>query len=432
MCECRVITKLCTCRHKERIRYRCYWNQLRRSKSCLSALAVFAPSCHPHRERHRVERICIECRDFFYRTYGRAQYKEFAKIFLAYKESRGWHKTAIDPRTIPHEVLVHHRDQPSDKAAAKVDPVPYGYEHPMGISLLQPMPDYAAKMEGRAPPSPSPSPRRTKSIPLSRNVEAWKQNNLPPLPSSSPEKVVHVLNDEEVRGVTAELHSYSYGRNKQNTKPLPGLPATDPGCFVIGEEEEEEEEEVDDDDNEESLFACSPSPILSRFPRVPTPRPTVPEGKQRAPKPLEEPQPVYTRAILSPGQIVPELSHLAKLSRDPSPVDSPELQHPRPMVPIKKRGVTDSLTTSEASLVTKLRERAESMERRRQFVPDEDGIPVPILDDAPRKLRHRQSALRRLVGEENYVISEAKFEEEEEEEDDDDDEDEDEESESWP
>jgi len=240
------------------------------------------------------------------------------------------------------------------------------------------MPDYAKKLDQRPSPAPSPSPARSRS----GDVDDWRRKALPPIPEQ--ESTEGHEDRGKAKDGNAVLQPYRYEAGKNN-KPLPDLP-TDPSFFAVGEEEEEEDEET--------LFTSSPSPILSGFPRVPTPKSNYKfksKSEEKKPMVYEDPQPNYAREMPAPGQIVPELAHLAQFSQQPLPVGTPELQHPCPVATklrhkLKKVSSNGSIA-SEASLVTRLRLRAESMERRRQFVPGEDGIPVPVLDEAPKSRR---------------------------------------------
>lgn len=110
MCRCERVTYLCLCSHKERHIERCKIYQLRKEGSCL---AYCFANCHTHTRRHEVNRVCKECQQYFHNKYGKHHYKKFIEYFLEYKQRKGWAKTAIDPRTVPRDVLLKRQSAPA-------------------------------------------------------------------------------------------------------------------------------------------------------------------------------------------------------------------------------------------------------------------------------------------------------------------------------
>ncbi|KAI1818530.1 hypothetical protein GGS20DRAFT_581288 [Poronia punctata] len=417
-CGCKSVTKICLCQHKERYNERCVWYQLRAKRSCWS---ICISSCSPKKNNYRVDRVCVECMNYFKHTFGKEHWKEHADNFLSYKESKGWHNTTVEPNTIPLQVLADH---------ARKDPAttrqPFKPQEPMSMSLPQPMPDYQREPQGnpRRPGDKSANGRsRTKveSKPVPRERKQGADRSRARSPSRHQERPRHrqelesrrkpEVSEKNTKHTDPVPQPRKTAPVNAKTKPLPKVPdqsiqsfgqshlATDTSLFSVGSDVESDEENV------------SPTKSKSK------------SEEKRSPS-----RPKYTKSNLKGGAVVPELKRLAsahenvatlhklsgtpelanpkpRLASDPAAglekkatslrkmPDTPELLHPQPLVPDLRYAMTKGRRkhldspTSEVSLVSRLRQHAE------QSFVEFNGHSVPVLQPVPKR-KQRQSRLR--------------------------------------
>ncbi|KAK5637010.1 hypothetical protein RRF57_012722 [Xylaria bambusicola] len=325
MCGCTKTTYLCQCRHKERRVERCHIYQLRDEGSCW---AWCFPNCRTTVRKHRLKRVCRDCGDYFYEKYGEELYKKFIQLFLEYKESKGWGKIAIDPRTVPREVLLKRQSAPP-QLASRSDGQPRARGQPFQVH--QPMVLMQPPVRRQGERRSSPVAEEIDRPPIRRHGTPFVHQPAPPSPSEG--SVVTAISSlkatfvPKVSGAKAQRSEPSYVPNLN--KPLPA----DPSLFVVGDSE-------DEDDNNTGHV---------EKPRVFTP----------------DPEPVYdsTRLPLDFG-IVPELAHLARDRRRGKRRHNrhpPKLQHPQPKHYKIPRRLRNPESVSDCSLVKRLTKAARKL-----------------------------------------------------------------------
>ncbi|CAJ2504056.1 Uu.00g114500.m01.CDS01 [Anthostomella pinea] len=153
-CDCRKITKVGLCRHKERIVEKCGVAEFKRNHSCLGALF---PKCRPLKRALHMKRVCKVCHQYFADRFDE-EAPRIVKQFLAYKELKGWTKAAMDPESIPAECYL----DPKEKALWRLKGTqpfraksPMAYSGPLGP--LPPVPSYLA-------PTPDEAQERFKML----------------------------------------------------------------------------------------------------------------------------------------------------------------------------------------------------------------------------------------------------------------------------
>ncbi|KAI0540349.1 hypothetical protein GGR58DRAFT_461031 [Xylaria digitata] len=315
MCGCKRTTYLCRCRHKERRIERCHIYHLREQGSCW---AWCFPACRTTTHRYRLERVCRECDNYFHDKYGEEQYKEFIQLFLEYKESKGWEKTVIDPRSIPREVLLRYQAEgrargqgSSSHGHQKARGQPFQAHQPMiapttpHIRQEERCPTPVANYSDRYPGPAVGIPRKPVPIRVERKGTPFPHNRTPS-PDSESDRAVFV----------PKVSGASYIPNRD--KPLPA----DPDLFAVGDDYEGEDED---------------------------------EDVKRARGITTSPVPRYHNHKLPPGfTVVPELAHLAltqprhRRSSSPPEMGRPALRH------------VDSL--SDTSIVKRLTKAARDIE----------------------------------------------------------------------
>ncbi|KAI1423406.1 hypothetical protein F5Y12DRAFT_534711 [Xylaria sp. FL1777] len=328
MCGCQRTTYLCLCRHKERIIDRCHVYQLRQEGSCW---AWFFPNCRTTVRRYQPKRVCRACEEYFRQKYGEEQYKIFIELFLEYKESKGWSKTAIDPRSVPREVLLKRQSCPPNlgtEGRARSRGQPFQIHQPM-ISNTTP----AITNDNHRYPGPAVSMRR-KPVPQVMNP--------PPSALASSDSIKHA--------------DSQYVHTTDN--PLPA----DPNLFVVGDDEQ-------DDDG------------------------AVVVGKQRESTP--SPIPKYKNTNLPPGVVIPELAHLAegrrvyKLRYRRS---FPEIQQPIPSSRrIQKKPLRRADSGSDISVVKKLTKMARNIDIPNVEYIEFEGKFVPRVITPPKGRRRSRT-----------------------------------------
>ncbi|KAI0910147.1 hypothetical protein F4823DRAFT_591269 [Ustulina deusta] len=374
MCGCRRSTYLCQCRHKERIIERCHVYQLREAGSCW---AWCFPMCRTTVRRHRLQRVCRECDDYFLEKYGDEHYKRFIQFFLEYKDSKGWGKTAIDPRTVPREVLLKRQSAPprlGNQMDRRVQArgQPYQINQPMVLTTApairqrerRPTP---ANDNDRSPGPAAGMSRRPARQPVQMNPQLApaKRAGTPfphertPSPHGESRSVIITLSPSnahflppKVSGGGIKRLGPSYIPNKDN--PLP----TDPSLFVVEDDEEE------DDDSDEAV------------------------GKERVFTP--SPVPKYESTKLPPGLVVvPELAHLdqgRRTDRVRYRRSFLEIEQPAPKtykVPKESMPLRNADSLSDISLVKKLTKIARDIDIPNIDYIEYQGKLVPILMTPP-------------------------------------------------
>ncbi|KAI0431980.1 hypothetical protein F5Y09DRAFT_171328 [Xylaria sp. FL1042] len=219
MCGCERVTFLCECRHKERRVQRCHIYQLREQRSCW---AWCFPTCHTKVRRHRVRRLCRECDAFFYEKYGEDRCERYARLFLDYKESKGWAKIAVDPRTVPREVLLQQCQDLGDQTRGR------GRARGQPFQVHQPM-----TMTPGTQPAIIPKGERPMSPPVTNDDCGY-------------------LGRAAGQPVQSESRQNTPFPYEFTPSPLP----TDPALFTVGDDE-------DDNDNElvkKRRHVLNPSP----------------------------------------------------------------------------------------------------------------------------------------------------------------------------
>ncbi|KAI1124211.1 hypothetical protein F5Y10DRAFT_285283 [Nemania abortiva] len=347
MCGCQRITYHCLCRHKERQIERCLIYQLREEGSCW---AYCFPRCQATVQRHRLNRVCQDCEKYFFETYGQAACKQFIQHFLDYKASKGWAKLAIDPRTVPRNLLVN---QSRHSAPARIATQP-GRQRVEGEGEVgagrgrgQPFPVHPP-MASRSPiirhatqrrreggvakedivrlpvpaiklPTPAHLGDRRHSARVSKQIDNlmrdWSVNGDCSSADSAHFKLEEVSDCSAMPSPLRVASREGQGKGKGREPPLPA----DPGLFAVGEDSSADESEgypdydygaYDSEDNADEDHAH----VGER--RVLTPFPT---AKYSASSPSSRPV------------IIPELAHLAQgrdlevARRSPQ-----ELEHPTP------------------------------------------------------------------------------------------------------
>ncbi|KAI0975524.1 hypothetical protein F4678DRAFT_417560 [Xylaria arbuscula] len=348
MCGCQRTTYLCSCRHKERIIERCHIYQLRQDGSCF---AYCFPHCRTKVRKHRLQRVCRKCEEYFREKYGEEHHKRFTEAFLEYKEKKGWAKTAIDPRTVPREVLLQRQSAPAGLGARmKKQPRVRGQPYPVHQNMTVPSTPPAIRNRERLPtpaanhdnrnPGPAAGVTGRQQDPrifhMNLNLARTKRKGTPfpyertPSPNSSDVRFPQVSGD----GV-----------------PLP----TDPNLFAVGDEEEDYDGDGDNDD------ACKA--------RVFTPSPV----------------PIYDSTNLPPGiGLIPELAHLAqgrRTSRARRRRSFPVLEHPAPKTYKLRKALRRD---SDCSLVKKLTKAARRIEIPNLDYIEFEGMLVPRIMTPPK------------------------------------------------
>ncbi|KAJ3570771.1 hypothetical protein NPX13_g5616 [Xylaria arbuscula] len=358
MCGCQRTTYLCLCRHKERRIERCHIYQLREAGSCW---AYCFPKCQAKVRRYCLQRVCRDCEAYFREKYGEEQYKKLIQLFLEYKESKGWGKQAIDPRTIPREVLLKRQSAPPklpshNDGQTRARGQPYQPHQPMAMAPA----NRHQNDRGLAPVAEhsygQPKIRRhgtpfCREPPSSSNSEAGTVTSVKSVISSIKATFV-----PKVSGARHTQRPEPLYIPSNTNKPYPA----DPSLFVVGDSDEE-------DDNTEH----------------------VDKGHEF----FVEPKCLYdSRKLPRVHGIIPELAHLARVKRSGKPGtktpetpkvytrETPELQHPRPKhykVPTEYRNPE---SISDCSLVKRITKAA-----RKLVIPNldweemENGKLVPYI-----------------------------------------------------
>ncbi|KAI1275463.1 hypothetical protein F5Y07DRAFT_177511 [Xylaria sp. FL0933] len=338
MCGCERLTFLCECRHKERRIQRCQIYQLRERGSCL---AWCFPACRAKTRRHRVRRLCRECDAYFHEKYGGDVCGRFAQLFLDYKESKGWGKVAIDPRTVPREVLVQRQSAPARLGTqntgghGRARGQPFQVHQPMAMRAMTSgtQPVIIPKGERRATPPANGDhshERRAAGQPIQQSGQ-----QPPATRPSTPYRYVDSLN-----------------------KPLP----TDPSLFAVGDDEDEDEGEN-----------------VTKWECIRTP----------------SPKPKYTNGMLPPclDVVVPELAHLAQgrqTGRARFRCATPELKQPAPKTYKAQRAIEKDVDSNLVRMFTNM--------ARHIDIPNIDwlefeGKLVPRIMTPPRGKRKSRASL---------------------------------------
>ncbi|TGJ82621.1 hypothetical protein E0Z10_g6126 [Xylaria hypoxylon] len=385
MCGCQRTTYLCQCRHKERRVERCHVHYLRKQGSCW---AWCFPNCRTTVLRYRIQRVCRECDSYFYEKYGEQHYNKFIQLFLEYKETKGWGKTVIDPRTVPREVLLK-RQPLTPRIGDQTEELWRGYGHgirqgqgqpfqvhqPM-IELVDmvslghvpsttphiryqgerrptPVANYDNRYPGpaagvsRQPNHVNPGPARIdpKPAPIEREGTPFPHERTPS-PNSEPDSAVPRF-VPKVSGASIKQAAPLYILNKD--KPLP--PNSD--LFVVGNDDDYEDEDM------EKARVFTPSPV---------------------PK-------YHTNKLPTELTVVPELAHLAlgrakyrhRRSRSFS-----EIEQPTPRMGKAWKGIRNVDSLSDISLVKKLTKVARNIKIPNLEYIEYNGKWIPRVMTPPR------------------------------------------------
>ncbi|KAF2968549.1 hypothetical protein GQX73_g5025 [Xylaria multiplex] len=187
-------------------------------------------------------------------------------LFLEYKESKGWRKTVIDPRSVSREVLLRYQAGGRARGQDSSRGQPFQAHQPM-IAPTTPVANYDDKYPGPAA-GMSRQPNRKiprKPVPIhGEHKGAPFPQNRTPSPDSESDRAVFV----------PKVSGACYNQDK----PL----AADPDMFAVGDYEDENEDE-DEDEDVKRAHGMTTSPV-----------------------------PRYHNHNLPPGfTVVPELAHLA-------------------------------------------------------------------------------------------------------------------------
>ncbi|KAI1307536.1 hypothetical protein F5Y03DRAFT_405598 [Xylaria venustula] len=345
MCGCQRTTYLCSCRHKERIIERCHIYQLRQDGSCF---AWCFPRCRTKVRKHRLQRVCLKCEEYFREKYGEEHHERFVEAFLEYKEKKGWSKTAIDPRTVPREVLLQRQSAPAGLGAQMGKQLrATGQPYPVHENMTLPstVPAIRNQRRPRTPVAnhdnrhPGPAAgvagqrRDQRFLNMSPNPARTKRSGTPfphkqtPSPNGSDVRVPQVSGDRIL------------------------LP-TDPNLFAVGDAEEDYDGDSDDA-AKDRVF--TPSPV-----------------------------PKYNSTNLpSAIGIIPELAHLTKgrRSRRRHGRSFPVLEHPTPKTHKLRKALRRD---SDCSLVKKLTKAARRIEIPNIDYIEFEGLLVPRIMTPPK------------------------------------------------
>jgi hypothetical protein len=380
------ITYICACAHKERSLERCIFYQMRKDGSWFTCCL---PACKTERKRIPLQRVCRDCRGYFFEKFGRRHYQRFIEHFLSYKGRMGWASTAIDPKTIPREVLVNRNRGQGDREDRE------GRGHGQPFQVHQPMQIFISGGDDEAAAGRTekindlrqgtPYPHTVDSVDLTEQGALEPDDYYVEEIPSRPEQV----SGPGPKRAISPYFPWAPG----TTMPMP-MPIDHLGkLFVVGDF-------ADEDDEEGGMHLPSPSPILANFPRLPSPAP----------------EPKYGSKTHARGLVVPELAHLAtraapRRARAENQHQTvvqemrsrPELQHPQPKIPklrhakperVPPRVLKQISSFSPVSLVRRLGERAENIEIPNYQYVEYKGNLVPVLRSPPEGGRggRRQSS----------------------------------------
>ncbi|KAI0859059.1 hypothetical protein F4860DRAFT_526598 [Xylaria cubensis] len=390
---------------------------MRKDGSCL---AWCFPKCRTHTRRYHLQRVCRDCESYFLGKYGEHQYRKFINYFLEYKERNGWGKTAIDPRTVPGNVLLKRQSAPArlpgtgtatkahgNRGSARVQPfqahqpmlVPRSI-HP--VSSLTPIiahvDDEDDNEDAYDERNPIPNivgnsiehittKELTRRMILQRRAteqQAAQANGKMPNLSSVPDKVKLSLALPPGEGFFSEVTNSSawpaplYIPSKKKVLPV------DPSLFVVGDDDDDEDEKWDDQSSNEydNTGGFSPSPPSSDEGDDDTGRVSV--------SPLSPPPKKMSKS--APAELnIPEVVLMAQgRIREVISQDSfSDIQQPKPRTPKNKKSVVRKL--EDMTDGKKLTKGAKD-----SYVPniryiEYDGNWVPIVMTPPKGKRRTRT-----------------------------------------
>ncbi|GAW21302.1 hypothetical protein ANO14919_108210 [Xylariales sp. No.14919] len=356
------------------------------------------PTCHTTVIRYRLQRVCRECDSYFREKYGELTYKNYIQLFLDYKERKGWQKMAIDPRTVPREVLLRYLPSPlsietqtegrgpgrtHEYRQGQGRGQPFPVHQPMMTTLTTPRirqrerrPTPPAKFDDEYPgpvagysrvdqrharANPVPAPMDPKSAPIELEGTPFPHDRTPS-PVSAPARVAP-FSSSKVSGAIVTQPAPPYIPNKN--KPLPA----DPALFAVGDDDEEDygDDEVHDVGK---ARVCTPSPV-----------------------------PKYHTERLPPGfTVVPELAHLAQGRTKPRHRRSrsfPEIKQPTPRAGKARKSficLRKIRSLSDSSLVKKLTKIARDIEIPNLDWIEYEGKLVPRVLSPPKGRRKTRTS----------------------------------------
>lgn len=358
MCGCQRTTYLCQCRHKERRIERCHVYQLREAGSCW---AYCFPKCQSKVRRYRLQRVCRDCESYFREKYGEEQYKKLIQLFLEYKEMKGWGKTAIDPRTVPREVLLKRQSAPPQLSShtegrPRARGQPFQVHRPM---IMTTAPANRHQNERGLAPVTEHSYGQPRSIPIRRHGTPFCRE---PVSSSNSEAGTVASVRSVISSIKATFVPKVSGARAQAQRPEPlyipsankPLPA-DPSLFVVGDSEDEDDGDSDGNSRVDNKRAFS-----------------------------VEPKCLYDSSTLPLNfGIIPELAHLAHQGRRGKlvyPREAPELQHPVPRHYKVPRVRRNPESVSDCSIVKRLTKAARKLNiPNLDWEENEEGKLVPYI-----------------------------------------------------
>ncbi|KAI1323985.1 hypothetical protein F5Y16DRAFT_424524 [Xylariaceae sp. FL0255] len=415
---CLKITLVCTCAHRERHTERCLYDSYK-NDGYSWIFTCCMPECQIQRMKQHLERVCKECNKWFYRHYGRTHYKQAIANFLEYKERKGWQGEAIEPRTVPREMLTRHY-------LDRMPPVPMrhqGYAHNSAMTVTmgfeqhrqhqrqQQIEYYRQQQRPDQRQNTHPSGSRSKPGHWRRPSDTPHPNRALRRKESSTSidwTAEGVLSDNYASPSTEAPRRPRFAQSQVGPPPRQLLSAdppfpkdANPELFVIDNDDDEEDDEDNsnfDDYYSEYRSEADISPIMKDCPRLKSPQPIYHDARvdRQRKYPMGSVPDEFLHLVVSPDSIM--------FNRN-----TPELQHPQPKKgkgKMVKRSDSDARSTS--SHVQRLEKAAETF-----VVPDPpasvvtpppntillNGIWVPKLSSPPPPRSRRATPTPNIVDE---------------------------------
>ncbi|KAI0384513.1 hypothetical protein F5Y04DRAFT_231042 [Hypomontagnella monticulosa] len=102
-CDCKRITFLYACRHKEREYHRCWRYNSKQLHPCVSMLF---PACQASLIHIDIPRVCDVCFQYFSGKFGVKAAHRVSQRFLEYKQHKGLSREVLDPAAVPREAYI--------------------------------------------------------------------------------------------------------------------------------------------------------------------------------------------------------------------------------------------------------------------------------------------------------------------------------------
>ncbi|KAJ2974106.1 hypothetical protein NUW58_g8762 [Xylaria curta] len=270
--------------------------------------------------------------------YGKSHSKQFTQYFLEYKEMKGWGRIAIDPQSVPRELLLNRQSAPPRIGRGQ----PYQTQVPMTDHDANTYTAPAARVSQH--PTPEDPQPASKSPGTPSTEDDFSSVGTP-----------SGVRLESMVSPSIKSPASFFVPGKEH--PL----VTDPSLFVIGDDEEEEgDDDIPSKELEEGGIA---------------------KGREATP-------PLYNAGDLPRGFVVPELAHLVpwRRPRFARRSSDPEIKQPAPKTPQTHVGHVGSL--SNVNLVNNLTEIAKDIDIPNYEYIEYEGRWVPRIMTPP-KGKHR-------------------------------------------